>query len=114
MFKRIVQIFLIIVMMGFLAYGGMCVYANFFARPEGSVDLPDVNKARYIFTIETTGRPILTNNYEVGNILRKGELEPVYIIHGYYELIDDKFKYRNIDLRLDEATFGKITVEKRR
>ena len=105
MLKGIIKVLMIFILVGFLVYGGMCVYANFFAGAPGEVDLPSENKAQYIVTIEANGRQLFTDEYE--------QQGAVYILHGYYELVDEKYRYRDRDLRLDTSRFGNIQITSR-
>jgi hypothetical protein len=105
MFGKATKIILLVVMIAGLAYAGACVYANVFAFRAASpatIKLPDVKDAAYSVTIERTGQYYLTNKYEkFGN---------TYLLHGYFELSGTAFKFRNVDLPLDQAIYGTITV----
>tara|TARA_Y100000310_G_scaffold302640_2_gene340242 strand:+ start:1066 stop:1401 length:336 start_codon:yes stop_codon:yes gene_type:complete len=87
-----------------LVYIGITVYANLRGDPE-LYKLPSISKAQYEFTIYNTNNIIYTNEYEQDGTS--------YTLHGYYELIDDRYKRRDLDIVLDEAIFGTITVRRR-
>ena len=87
-----------------LVYLGACVYANFLAG-DGTVKLPDVNKAQYAVQIQSTGQILLSDKVD-----HQGS---VYTLYNYYEYNGKKFLYRKATLALDETYFGKIDVSKR-
>lgn len=108
MLSRIIKIIIIIALIGVIGWGGLCVYANTRGFDEGQdfkPRLPAAEQAAFVVTFKNR-TALLTDNYD-----KTGESR--YILHGYWELVKDKYVYRDIDLPLDERTFGKITVRKR-
>jgi hypothetical protein len=107
--RRIIKWGMLVIFVGIAAYSATCAYANFIA-PGGSsatpiLKFPEVKTAQYSVTIENTGNVLFTSSYE--------QYGKVYVLHGYFELVGREFKYRNRDIILDEAIFGKVTVAKR-
>ena len=104
--KKMLLILILLVILAGLSWVGISIYANFIQSPAGaSSTMPDIEKATYSVYIENTGNLILTDSYEhQGNI---------YILQGYFELVGQKWQYRKSELVLDEAIFGKITIERR-
>lgn len=104
--KKIIMVLILLVILAVIFGVGISVWANFFRTPEGALpDMPDVEKATYSVLIENTGNLLLTGDYEhQGNI---------YILKGFWELTGQKWRYRESQLVLDEAIFGKITIERR-
>jgi hypothetical protein len=101
---------LIGLMVAGLAYVGICTFAMVRDVKSGQnltglPTMPDVAKAPYYVYIENTGRLLLTSRYD-----RQGD---VYILHGFWELDGETWKYRKGDIPLDEKVFGKITVRRR-
>ena len=87
------------------AWMGISVYANF--QEFNFIDVknePSVEKAQYEFIISTTGEVILTEDFDS---VASGDRQK-YILHGYWKVIKDKWKYSKQDLPLDENYFGKI------
>ena len=76
------------------------------APDDGIPDYPSISKAQWEVTINNTGNVLLTNEY--GH-----PTDNLYILHGYYEIQGKKYKYRDVDLPLDEDYFGPIIVERR-
>lgn len=102
-----IKILLLVILLGMIAYGGTCVYANFFAAtgPQSIYDAPDAKDASYYVIIENTGNMMFTDSFDQhGN---------VYVLHGFWELVGQEFKYRNRDLVLDQAVFGTVTIRAR-
>jgi len=67
---------------------------------------PAVSKAAWSVTIRNTGNVIYTNSYD-------HPTDAVYILHGYYEIKDGKYRQHKNDLTLDELYFGDIIIKKR-
>jgi len=107
MLSRIIKIVILVGLVGFLSYAGMCVYANFFSGPSvvTNPEPPPATKAAYALLIKNTGNVLYSNDVE-----QNGE---VYILHGHWEEVDGKFKYRTGDIMLDERLFGPITLRRR-
>lgn len=106
---RILRITMLIVLICFLAYLGTCIYGNFFA-PDAStgVKLPDSDDARYSLVVKNTATVILTNDYEV---FGENVGQRIYILHGYWELVGNDFKYNKGDITMPETVFGEISLK---
>ena len=101
--KRVLKVVLIIGMIAFIAYGGLCVYAN--VSPASKDHAPALSEAPYTVHLMTTGRVILTKSYE--------HIGTKYIVRGYWEQVKGRYMYRPLTLTLDTATFGPIQVGRR-
>lgn len=69
--------------------------------------LPDIKEARYEVRIASTGETLATDKFTQLT-------DNFYILHGYWEVKDGKYRYHEIDLPLDEKLFGEIIIERRR
>jgi len=108
MLSRVIKIVVILGMLAGLAWGGVCVYANFFNKSSevgGTQQLPGIEKAAYSVSIKNTHNLLLTDKYEQSGT--------VYTLHGYWEYTGSGFKYRDATLSLDEQVFGEIIVKRR-
>lgn len=111
MLSAIIKVMIIGVMVLAIAWGGVCAYSNFIAEPDtGLPKMPEVKDVAYGLHIENTGNLILTNDYEV-----HGEEigNRVFIVHGYWEVQGNSYKFTPGDIILSERVFGKITVRRR-
>lgn len=106
---RLIKIIMLVVLIATLAYLGTCIYGNFFAPGVNSgVDMPDSKDARYSLVVKNTATVILTNDYEIfGDDIGKR----IYILHGYWELVGNEFKYYKGDITLPEEVFGEINIK---
>lgn len=95
---------LIAIILG-IAWLGLSIYANFqeynFIEIKNDVS---VEKAQYEFQIVTTGEVLLCQDFDC---TASGERDK-YVLHGYYKIIRDEWKYNKADLQLDENYFGPI------
>lgn len=109
MLSRVIKWIILIGLLAALAWFGMCVYA--LVNPDtGLSDMPDRDKAQYSLRIQNTGGLLMTDDFEEhGYQIGKR----VFVLHGYWELSGKDFRFRDQDIVLDEAIFGRITVEKR-
>ena len=93
-----------------IAWMGISIYANFqeynFTGIKNEVS---VEKAQWEFRIVTTGEVLLTEDFDS---VASGDRSK-YILHGYYKIIKDRWKYTKSDLTLDENYFGKIAYQVR-
>ena len=103
--KLIITMVLLVVLAG-VGWVGISIYANFIESPfESSSAMPEKEEAKFTVLIENTNNTLLTAKYEhSGNI---------YILHGFWELVGQDWRYRDTDLMLDESIFGKITIKRR-
>lgn len=112
MIKRIIMIIILIVIVAVLALViGPCVYYNFIDKPDtGMPDMPRQEEATHSFYIENTGGLILASDYE-----QHGEVVGlrIFILHSFWEMRGNKFKFMEGDIILDESIFGKIEVKRR-
>lgn len=106
MLNRILKILLIVFICIAIFFGGVTIYANWFDNSGKPPDLPDVEKARYVVYIKANSNVLFTNDY-------RNDHDGVYVLDGYWELDDNKYKYREIELWLDEAVFGEIEIKRR-
>jgi len=103
--KRLIQIGVILVIGIIIVYGVVVLYGNFFVLNSSPYSMPDSDKATYSIAIKNTGNTVLSNNVE--------EIGGLVILDGYWELVGQKFQYRDDNLVLDKAIFGPITVRDR-
>lgn len=64
---------------------------------------PSIDKARYAFYLKATNEIVYTDAYE-------NDGDGKYLLHGYYEYIDGKYKRHDNELPLDEYYWGTIKV----
>jgi hypothetical protein len=103
-----------IMIVALVGYAGACVYGNWIAKPEGTVQLPSLEKAPYMLTVKNTGTIVLTSKVEIKGPDIPGER--IYILpDGFWELAKGgKFKYIKLkDFPLDESIWGQITLTRR-
>jgi len=105
-----IKLIVLVAMVLFIAWAGVCVYSNFIAKPDTGPKMPKVEDAQYGVHIENTGNLLLTNEYEVhgdevGN--------RVFVLHSFWEVSGGDFKYRPSGIVLSEEVFGKITIRRR-
>lgn len=100
-----------IVLLAVIGYVGATVWSCAIGgNNPGQPDIPKADEAAYTVYIENTGNLIMTNDYEsIGSEVGKR----VFILHGFWELVGQDFKYKNSELVLDEGIFGEITVKRR-
>lgn len=109
--KLIIKILMVVALIGFLAYGGMCVYGNYFGPGTSIGDsIPSTKDAAYSLVVRNTATVILVNDYEVFGDEVGGR---TYYLHGYWEMIGRDFKYVDDTIVLSEQTFGQIDVKRR-
>lgn len=109
-FKTIIKFIIIVALIAFLGWLGACVYSNFIATPEGTLDMPEAEKAAYSLLIKNTGGILLTNDYDVEGTAVGSR---VYTLHSFWEVKGKKYVLKKADITLDEAIFGEITVRRR-
>lgn len=68
--------------------------------------IPDIDDAKYEIRISATGESLFAKEYD-------NPSDGIYILHGYYEYKDDKFRWHKSDLKLDEFYYGKIEIIQR-
>lgn len=106
--KLALKIVILIILLAALMWVGTCAYANIVERlGDNHPKMPSIDKARYTVTIRSIGETYLTNKYTKLS-------DNQYILHGYWEIRDNKYRYRALDLSLDEYYFGDILIERRR
>ena len=102
--KKVIKIGFWIVLIAVIVWFGVGIVDS--CRGDTSAKPPDVNKALYRLLIKANHNILYTNDYhKEGNI---------HYLDGYWEQINDKYKYRKGMLPLDENTFGEIKVTVRR
>jgi len=111
MLSTIIKLIILVVMILAIAWGGICAYSNFFAEEDtGMPKMPKAEDARFGVHIENTGNLLLTNDYEVD-----GEEigSRVFVLHDFWEVSGNSFKFRPGEIVLSEKIFGKITIRRR-
>ena len=108
MFKPLIKVLGIIILIAGLGYFALCGIASY-KTCSGPEEAPNLPNAKYSLTVQYTRLTIFTNQYEV---MGSGDNE-VYMIHGYWECVKDKFIYKDIVLQLNEADFGPVIVRER-
>jgi len=111
MLSNIIKVLIIISIIAGVGYAAVTVYSCITHEPStGLPDMPDAKDAQYGVHIENTGNLLLTNDYEIHGT------EPgsrVIVLHTFWEVSGNKFKYRQTILVLEEKIFGKITIRRR-
>jgi hypothetical protein len=106
------KVLLIIILVGVIAYAGVCVKANFLdGITKATPEPPDMKAAKYELTIEATRQVYYSNSVD-----QKGEAldQRVFTLHGFWQMVKGKWVYVKTDSPpLDEVTFGKIRLERR-
>jgi len=112
MLSKIIKVIILIAIVAVLAVViGPCVYYNFIDKPDnGMPDMPDQDEATHSFYIENTGGLILASDFE-----QHGEVigSRIFILHGFWEMRGNKFKFVEGDVVLNEVIFGKIELKRR-
>lgn len=110
--SKLIKLIMLVALIGVLAYVGACIYGNFFAPGSNpSIDMPGADEARYSLIIKNTATVVLTDDYEVfGEVVG----ERTYILHGYWELVGNDFRYYSEDMTMPETVFGEINIKLRR
>ena len=109
MFLFILKGLIIIFIVVSLTWGGACVYRNFISSP--AIGIPKPEEAAFIFLIKNTGGVVLSNSYRIKGDGIKGSR--IFILDGYWEVSDEKFRFHDGTLTLDEDIFGEIKVGER-
>ncbi len=109
--KFILRAIGIVLVLAFLAYGGIVVKSCYDAQRPVVSNIPDIKTAKYSLLLSTTRQLYYTSDYDqFGDVLGKR----VFILHGYWELRGKDFVYVKHDSPpLDEAVFGSITLTRR-
>lgn len=103
--SRFFQIGVICLIIVGVAYVGACAYVNFIQIQPGEYKLPKVENAQYEILIHNTRNVLYSNNYET--------VGPEISLQGYWELVDNKYRFNKENIVLNREIFGKITVRKR-
>jgi len=107
----IIKIVMVVVLIGVLAYGGMCVYGNYFGPGTTISDnIPSTADAPYSLVVRNTATVILISDYEV---FGEEVGSRTYYLNGYWEMVGRDFKYVDDTLVLSEQTFGQIDLKRR-
>ena len=100
------KMLLLVLFVGILVIGFswvvISIYGNFFSGGDGSIDIPD--EATHKAILEDAGEIIYIKQIEY-------KTDGGTIAHGYWEIVDSKYIYRDIDLFLDNKTVGIIRIE---
>lgn len=112
--KYVIGVVLVLVLIVVLGWVGLNIWSCVMDKPTtgqaGVPEMPEVAEASHSVYIENTGNLILTSDYEVYGSEAGSR---VFILHGFWELTGQDFKYKDGELVLDEAIFGVITVKRR-
>jgi len=109
--KVIIGGVLVLVLIVVIGWVGLNVWSCVMDKPTtGQPDMPEVKEASHSVYIENTGNLLLTNDYEV---MGDEAGSRVFILHGFWELTGQDFKYKSGDIVLDENIFGEITIKRR-
>jgi len=110
MLSKVIKVIILVVIVVVIGWIGLSVYSCFNRQSVERIDMPDQEEAAYSVYIENTGNLILTSEYEVHG---SGPGSRIFILHSYWELRGQKFKFMESDIVLSEAIFGEITIERR-
>lgn len=111
MVKGVIGIVLVLVLIVVIGWVGINVWSCTMDKPTtGQPDMPEVAEASHSVYIKNTGNLILADNYEVHGVEVGSR---VFILHGFWELTGQDFKYKESDIILDESIFGEITIKRR-
>lgn len=103
---KIIAIFAIITVVTFIF---ISIWANI-SEPDnlsGLPDFPDISKAHYLVYFQATGNILLTDKYDHPK-------DNIYNLYGYWEIRDNKYRYVDEVLSLDEYYFGDIEITHRK
>lgn len=82
--------------------------ANF---TESNGEYPETpKKAQNGVFIKATGDLLLVNDFEIKESQKSSDAN-VYILHGYWRIINNKWRYIEDDFTLDEYFWGDITLK---
>ena len=105
MIRKIVGIGILAIIVLIVCYGGLVIYGNVTALKGNSYSLPDMEEAQYSVRVQNTGLYLYSDD-----VNQDGD---IIVIDGYWELVGQKFKYREATLILDKGIFGEIRVSTR-
>lgn len=103
--KKLVYGLIITIIVGIVLYGAITIYGNFHFSNVDTNYSPDKDKAQYSARIKNTGLTFYSND-----AVKDGS---VLILKGYWELVGDKYKFRDKVLVMDENIFGPIRLVER-
>lgn len=111
MLSNIIKVLIIIAIVIGLLWSGACIYGNFIAQPDdGMPNMPEKTEATHSVLIRNTGGLLLVTDYEVfGDDVGKRTI----VLHGFWEVRGNDFKFVNADIILDENIFGVIIIKRR-
>jgi len=112
--KAILMLGLIIAVALGVLWFGASVWAHF-SEGDGSEfpKMPALSKAEYTIEAMTTGDVLLTPRFDTAKSPNDSSKQ-LYTLHGFYRVIDGKWKFVKDDFPMDEYYWGEITVTKRR
>lgn len=104
---------IVLVTLGIL-FMGLSIWANVAENSDitGLPRMPAASKAQYTIELRTTGDVLLTNDYDVAESPNNPDML-LYTLNGFYRVENDKWKYDESDIPLDEYYFGEITPNRR-
>jgi len=105
----VLRLMLIAVIVMAVLYFGVSIWGNIALGRSNDTSLPDMpslSKAPYQITMVTTGQTLLAREYET---IDTG----VYVLKGYYSLVDKKWQWHETMLELDTYYWGDIIIKRR-
>jgi len=115
--KDFLQIIILLALIFIAVTGAFWIGASVWANvSEGNMlgNLPAMpSQADYSVEITVTGEVLLTPGFDTVTSPYDANKQ-VYTLHGFYRLLDDKWRWVKDDFPLDEYYWGEIRVEKRR
>lgn len=104
----VLMVILILAVSLAILWGGLSIYANIVENNDSDIlpKYPNISKAQYTVYIKATGNVLLTDNYE-------HPTDNLYILHGYWEISNNKYKYHEGTITLDSLYFGDIIINRR-
>ena len=111
MLSTVIKLIILVILLALVAWIALSVYSCFNRTTDtGLPDMPDPEEVTYSVYVENSGNLLLTDDYEVHGV-EVGKR--IFILHSFWELSGQKFKFKNADIVLDEAIFGVITIKRR-
>lgn len=106
----IIKVIILIFLIAFIAWAGVCVYSNFIADDNEQIETPDIENAAYEVYIKNTGNVLYTDKYDQHG-QEKGNR--TFVLQGYWEINSREYKYHDGILQLKEIIFGEIEIKRR-
>jgi len=89
---------------------GLSIFANITENNlTKTPEAPSISKAQYEFKINTTGEVLLSQDFDSD----ASQGYDIFTLHGFYRIVDNKWKFQDKDLSLNEKYWGKIDFRRR-